>query len=96
MPAYAIFIRDRITNEAELAQYNALVPATTAGHKFTPLAAYGANETWEGSPADGAVILRFEDMDAARAWYNSPAYQAAKVHRLKGAEYRVILTEGLG
>jgi len=41
------------------------------------------------------VLLKFPDMAAARAWYHSPAYQAAKVHRLKGAEYRVILVDGV-
>jgi len=35
-------------------------------------------------------------MDAAKAWYHSPAYQEAKVHRLAGANYRVLVTEGVG
>ncbi len=33
-------------------------------------------------------------MDAARAWYHGPAYQDALKHRLRGAEYRVMLTAG--
>jgi len=41
------------------------------------------------------VIVEFPDMDAARAWYNSPAYQDARQHRFQGADYRVILTQGL-
>lgn len=96
MPAYAIFIRESVTDQAELDQYNAMVPASATGHSFTPLAAYGAHEAWEGDASQGVVILRFDDMDAARAWYQSPAYQAAKEHRLKGAVYRVLLTDGLG
>ncbi|MDP9102679.1 MAG: DUF1330 domain-containing protein, partial [Pseudomonadota bacterium] len=35
------------------------------------------------------------DMAAARAWYDSPAYQVAKAHRVNGADYRVIFVEGL-
>jgi uncharacterized protein (DUF1330 family) len=34
-------------------------------------------------------------MEAARAWYNSPAYTAARQHRFKAGDYRVFLTEGL-
>jgi uncharacterized protein (DUF1330 family) len=34
-------------------------------------------------------------MTAARSWYDSPAYQTAVQHRLKGADYRVIFVEGL-
>jgi uncharacterized protein (DUF1330 family) len=33
-------------------------------------------------------------MAAARAWYNSPAYQEARLHRMKGAQYRMLLVEG--
>ncbi|MDP3659929.1 DUF1330 domain-containing protein [Phenylobacterium sp.] len=35
-------------------------------------------------------------MAAARAWYESPAYQEARQHGLKGGEVRVLLLEGLG
>jgi uncharacterized protein (DUF1330 family) len=34
-------------------------------------------------------------MAAAKAWYDSPAYQDAKQHRLRGADFRILLTEGL-
>ena len=42
------------------------------------------------------MLVEFPDMDAAKAWYHSPAYQDALQHRLKGADYRVILAQGLG
>lgn len=35
------------------------------------------------------------DMIAARARYDSSAYQAAKAHGLKGARYRVIIANGV-
>jgi uncharacterized protein (DUF1330 family) len=34
-------------------------------------------------------------MAAARAWYDSPAYEEARQHRFKGAEYRMLLVEGV-
>jgi len=49
----------------------------------------------EGNEIEGAVILRFPDMAAARDWYNSPVYQEALQHRLKGANYRAFIIEGV-
>ena len=59
------------------------------------LAAYGTSETLEGAAAEGVVLLQFPDMATAKAWYESPAYQAAREHRLRGADYRFILFEGM-
>ena len=44
---------------------------------------------------EGAVILRFPDMAAARAWYESPAYQEARKTRFQSADYRVFLVDGI-
>ncbi len=96
MTAYVVFIRERITDQAEMDQYNVKAGASIPGHDLTPLAFYGAHEAWEGAASDGLVILKFPDMAAARGWYDSPAYQEAKVHRLAGADYRVLVTEGVG
>lgn len=41
------------------------------------------------------MIVEFPDMDAARAWYHSPAYQEARKSRFQGADYRVFITAGL-
>ena len=44
-------------------------------------------ETVEGeSPGTSTVILRFPDLDAAKAWYNSPGYQAVLPLRLEAAD----------
>ena len=95
MPAYAIFIRDRLTDQGEMDAYSALAKAARGDHQLTPLVYYGGVQALEGPPVEGVVVLRFETMDAARAWYNSPAYQKAKAHRLRGADYRVILADGV-
>ncbi|GAA0727086.1 uncharacterized protein (DUF1330 family) [Sphingomonas japonica] len=44
---------------------------------------------------DGAVIVEFPSIAAAKAAYESPLYQEALKHRLKGAEYRVFIIEGM-
>ena len=95
MAAYIIFIRDRMKDADEFATYGALAREARGDHKLTPLAFYGDVETLEGDTADGVVVVSFPTMDEAKAWYNSPAYQKAKAHRLKGADYRVVLTQGL-
>ena len=95
MPAYAIFIRDRLRDPEEFAIYSKKGREARGDHKLTPLAFYGAHETWEGAEADGVVVLQFPTMDEARAWYTSEGYQAAKVHRDRAADYRVVLVEGL-
>lgn len=94
-PAYVILVRDRIIDAEEFAAYAPKAREARAGHAVTPLAFYGRQEVLEGPEVEGAVILRFPSFAEAQAWYRSPAYQAALQHRLKGAEYRVVIVEGV-
>lgn len=94
MSAYVVFIRDKTNDPAEMQRYAELAPLARAGHDISRVAFYGQLDVLEGAPAEGVAILRFPDMAAARAWYNSPAYQEARQHRLKGADYRLLLVEG--
>lgn len=96
MPAYVVFIKNSTIDAEEMKTYGQKAAGARGDHKMVPLAFYGAVETLEGDPAEGVVLIQFPDMAAAKAWYHSPAYQDALQHRLKGADYRVILTEGLG
>ncbi|EHS5724959.1 DUF1330 domain-containing protein [Escherichia coli] len=95
MSAYVVYVRDRITDPEEFKKYEERAPAASVGHPITPLAFYGAVETLEGPAVDGAVILEFPTVADARASYESPLYQEAMKHRLKGAEYRVFIIEGI-
>jgi uncharacterized protein (DUF1330 family) len=95
MSAYLVYVRDRILDPEEFKKYEAGAPAASVGQPITPLAFYGAVETLEGPPVDGAVILEFPTAADARASYNSPLYQEALKHRLKGAEYRVFIIDGV-
>ena len=95
MAAYIVFMRDRMRDREEFGKYMEAVPPTLEGHPVRPLALYGAIETLEGPPIEGAVIAEFPTLEAARAWYHSPAYQEAVKHRHKAGDYRVFLIEGL-
>jgi uncharacterized protein (DUF1330 family) len=95
MKGYLVFTREKTLDREELAAYSKEVPATLAGHEVKILALYGAYEDLEGAATEGTVILEFPSIEAAKAWYNSPAYLEVREHRFKGSVYRVTLVEGI-
>ena len=94
MPAYLIFIREQTLDRTELEAYWAQVAATLEGVPMKVLSAYGPHVTLEGAEVEGVVIAEFPSVEAARQWYDSPAYQAAATHRHRGAIYRGLIVEG--
>ncbi len=96
MAVYMLFIRENaVRDPEEMARYSQLNRQNAGEFDLTPLVVYGDIEAVEGESPDGMVILKFDTAGEARAWYNSPAYQAALPHRLKGADYRVMIVQGL-
>lgn len=95
MTAYAIFIRERSRNAAELQTYAELVTPLLGESGATVLAAYGSLDTLEGAAPDGVVMASFPMMKAARAFYDSPEYQAAVKHRFLGTDYRSFIVDGV-
>jgi uncharacterized protein (DUF1330 family) len=96
MAAYAVFIREEeVRDPAEMATYAATARGAGGDFKLTSLVTYGAIEALEGAPADGMVILQFPTVEDAKAWYNSPGYQKALPHRMKAADYRVMIVQGV-
>lgn len=95
MPAFVVFTREETFDQKALDLYSANVTETFTGHDVTFRAAYGDLQVLEGPEIEGAVILEFADMDAARNWYGSPAYQKVVQHRFKGASYRGFIIQGL-
>jgi uncharacterized protein (DUF1330 family) len=49
--------------------------------------------TWHG---DQTVVLEFESVDAARAWYESEEYQAAAKLRQAAADCNAVIISGFG
>jgi uncharacterized protein (DUF1330 family) len=95
LAAYAL-IELEITNMEGIAPYMASVADTVAGHGGKYLVRAGRTEVAEG--ALGAyptkVVLEFPSMEAARAWYDSPEYQAILPHRLANAKGNFVWVEG--
>ena len=95
MPAYMIFIRDEpVRDPAEMAEYQRKNRATPNPFPMKPLVVYGATEGVEGPAPDGVIVLEFPSTADAKAWYESPGYQAALPHRLNAADYRALIVEG--
>lgn len=96
MPAYMIFMREEpVRDPAAMAEYMRLNRENTGDFALKPLVVYGATEAVEGKAPDGVIVLEFPSVDHAKAWYGSPGYQAALPHRMKAADYRAFIVEGL-
>ncbi len=95
MPAY-IIARVDVTNPDKYKNYMALTPAAIekAGGRFVIRG--GAVTTLEGPAEDRRiVVLEFDDVEQAKAFYNSPDYQRAKAEREGAADAQFIAVEGV-
>jgi uncharacterized protein (DUF1330 family) len=90
-----VFTRDKTLDQHELEIYKQEARPTLVGRPVKALAFYGAHQDLEGPPTEGTVIIEFPTIQDAKAWYDSPAYRQARDHRMKGANYRVLLIEGV-
>jgi uncharacterized protein (DUF1330 family) len=54
----------------------------------------GKEQTLEGEAPRGIVVIAFDSMEQARAWYDSPAYEAIKPVRQSAAKTRIFIAEG--
>ncbi|MCW3838038.1 DUF1330 domain-containing protein [Sphingomonas canadensis] len=95
-PKAYIVARMSIHDPAGFARYAPQVPAVLAMHGGRYLARAGRFELLEGAAAgDRAVILEFPSMDAARAFYYSPEYQAIAPIRRAATEGGSFIVEGV-
>lgn len=95
MAAYVIVETD-ITDPAQYEQYKAASPAAieAGGGRF--LVRGGEMAVLEGDWLPSRlVVLEFDDLDAARAWYESESYQRAKDLRTGAAHLRMVAVQGV-
>lgn len=94
---HAYYIAEfKITDPEGIKPYSARVASTfepyggryiVRGGKIAPLEGEGPN--------DRMVIIEFDSMEKAQAWYDSPAYAQLKPIRHKNAISRVYIVEGI-
>jgi uncharacterized protein (DUF1330 family) len=95
MPAYVIVETD-ITDPEQYEQYKAATPAAVAAGGGRFLARGGEHAVLEGDwHPSRLVVLEFGDLEAAKRWYESEAYQAAKRLREGAANFRMIAVQGV-
>lgn len=95
MAAYVIVETD-ITDPAQYEQYKAASPAAiqAGGGRF--LARGGELAILEGDwQPSRLVVLKFDDLAAARDWYQSEVYQQAKKLRDGAARLRMVAIQGV-
>ncbi len=100
MPAYLIVYRESpIRDQAAIDEYSRRnrenAQETQGRYGARPLVVYGRSEGLEGPNPDGIVVMEFPTYDDAKSWYESPAYQEALAFRVKGADWRAVIVEGL-
>lgn len=95
MSAY-ILVECDVLDAERYEAYKALAPAAIARYGGRYLARGGETVTLEGDwkPAR-VVVLEFPSLDAARAFYDSPEYRAAREKRKGAADMRMIAVAGL-
>ncbi len=95
MPAYLIVLREGPVRDMEAYnEYQRMNRENPPGALLKPLVVYGAIHGLEGAEPDGVVMLEFDTVDDARAWYESPEYQAALPYRLRSTDWRAFIVEG--
>jgi uncharacterized protein (DUF1330 family) len=83
-----------ITNQAEYKQYVAAVGPSLEAHGAERVVVDRDCERLEGSAGQVTVVLRFATKAAAKAWYESPEYQAVRHLRTDNTEGIGVIAEG--
>lgn len=95
MTAYAIaHLRNVVLNQG-IIDYLQGIDATLEPFGGRFLIHGGPKDMREGQFTDDLIMIAFPSLDAARGWYDSPAYQALAPLRMQGAEGEVFIIEGV-
>jgi uncharacterized protein (DUF1330 family) len=80
-----------VTDPEGIKPYSQQVDATFAPFGGRYVVRGGKTASLEGEPPKRIVMIAFDSMEQAQAWYDSPAYRAI---RHKSATSRVYIVEG--
>jgi uncharacterized protein (DUF1330 family) len=95
MPAYVIVETD-VTNPEQYEQYKAASPAAIAAGGGRFLVRGGELAVLEGDwQPSRLVMLEFDDLEGAKRWYESAAYQETKKLREGAAHFRAVAVQGV-
>ena len=95
MAAYVI-VETNVTDPEQYEQYKTASPGAIAAGGGRSSSAAASWLSWRATgDRPRLVMLEFEDLEAARRWYESEAYQEAKKLREGAASFRAIAVQGI-
>ena len=96
MPSAYVLANVTVTNPEQYEQYKKLSTIAMQAHGAEVCIRGGSVQVLEGDWSPGRIVLlKFPSMEKARAFYDSPEYQAAKNAREGAAVMRMLAIEGL-
>jgi uncharacterized protein (DUF1330 family) len=93
LPGYVVAEVD-VTDPATFKQYSDKAPGTIAASGGHYIIRGGKNLSIEGDAPKRFVVIQFDSVEKAKAWEDSPAYEALKPIRHSSAKSRVFIIEG--
>ena len=94
MSAY-IIVDVKVTDPEVYVGYTKLVPATVEAYGGKFIVRGGADENMKGDwEPNRVVVLEFESVAQAKAWYNSAEYREPKGIRHSASQAKMIVVEG--
>ena len=95
MPKGYVILTEAVEDPAGMAAYGRAAAPSLAEGGASVLAADPRPEVLEGTwHGDQTVVLEFESVEAARAWYESAAYEKAKPLRQAAATTNAVIVAG--
>jgi uncharacterized protein (DUF1330 family) len=94
VPKGYLISRVDVLDPEAYARYAAAATQAIAAHGGRALARGGRFEALEGKARARNVVLEFDSYEAARAYYDSAEYQAARALREGAAVIEMVLVEG--
>ncbi len=93
LPGYVIAEVD-VTDPATFQKYADKAPGTIAAYGGHYVIRGGKYTSIEGDAPKRFVVIQFDSVEKAKAWEDSPAYDAIKPIRHSSAKSRVFIIEG--
>jgi len=95
MPKGYVIVTENIRDPDGMAEYSRAAMPSIAEFGAKVLAVDSQPQVLEGEwSAEQTVLLEFESVEAAKAWYSSASYSAAKPLRQAAADANLVIVSG--
>ena len=95
MPKAYLVAHIRVHDKEAYENFKAMAHPAIADHGGRVLVRNSSPDHREGYLRGRTIVIEFEDMDAARSFYESEAYTVARAVRETAAETDLMLVEGV-